>query len=148
MSHARISPQEADRLVREQSYVHLDVRSVEEFGLGHPRGAYNVPLQHQGPEGMLDNADFLPVVQAILTPNTGLVVACRSGNRSQRAASMLVAAGYTRVVEQRAGFAGARDPFGRKGEPGWQAAGLDVATEAEPGRDYASLLEAARRSGR
>lgn len=148
MTHPRITPEEADRLAREEGYVHLDVRSVEEFRLGHPAGAYNVPLQHQGPEGLVDNPDFLRVVQACLPSEAGLVVACRSGNRSRRAAAMLVAAGYTRVVEQRAGFAGARDPFGRASESGWQRTGLPVASDAQPGRDYASLLDGAmRRSG-
>jgi rhodanese-related sulfurtransferase len=139
VSHPRISPTEADALAREQGYVHLDVRSVPEFVQGHPRGAYNVPLLEPGPHGMVENANFLRVVQASFAPDTGLVVACRSGNRSQRAAELLIAAGYTRVVEQRAGFAGAKDPFGGAAEPGWQPAGLAVAVDAEPGHDYASL---------
>ena len=35
---------------------------------------------------------------------------------------------------------GARDPFGQLQEPGWEAAGLAVSTEPEPGRGYEALL--------
>jgi hypothetical protein len=57
-----------------------------------------------------------------------------------RAAQALTAAGYTTVVDQRAGFSGAADQFGKVSEPGWAAAGLPVTTKAEAGRDYAALL--------
>ena len=49
------------------------------------------------------------------------------------------------LVDQRAGFQGSRDPFGQVKEAGWQGAGLDVATEAEPDRTYEALL--ARKDG-
>ena len=37
---------------------------------------------------------------------------------------MLVAAGFTNVLEQRAGWDGARGSFGEIVEPGWKRAGL------------------------
>jgi hypothetical protein len=46
---------------------------------------------------------------------------------------MLQAAGYTAVVDQRAGFEG------NATEPGWRPKGLPVATQAEAGRGYESL---------
>jgi rhodanese-related sulfurtransferase len=137
--HSRISAQEAAQLMAADGYVYLDVRAPEEFSLGHPQGAYNVPLMLLGANGMQPNDAFLAVVQAVFTVDTKLVVGCQAGNRSQRACTQLMAAGYTNVVEQRAGFAGARDAFGRVIEPGWKAAGLAVSTQAETGRSYGEL---------
>ncbi len=145
MTVKRVSPNEADRLVKEEGYVYLDVRSIPEFDAGHPAGAYNIPLLHQTPTGMRPNGEFMPVVKAVFPKDTKLVIGCRSGNRSLRAAEALSSAGYPNVVDQRAGFGGARSPFGQVEEPGWQDAGLDTAFEAEPGRAYDALL--ARKNG-
>ena len=46
---------------------------------------------------------------------------------------MLVADGYTNVVDFRAGFGGA------PGQPGWRAAGLPVSQEAAPGHAFEEL---------
>ena len=139
MTHPRISAAEADRLMREEGYAYIDVRSVPEYDAGHPRGAYNIPFAQ--PEGgtMKDNPAFVPVVAAVFPRDAPLVLGCRSGRRSDRAARALVGAGFARVVEQRAGWDGVRDAFGRAEEPGWSAAGLEAATRSEPGRDYATL---------
>jgi len=59
--------------------------------------------------------------------------------RSQLAARALLAAGFTDVVEQRAGHDGVKDAFGRLLEKGWAASGLPCASEPLPGRDYAAL---------
>jgi rhodanese-related sulfurtransferase len=55
---------------------------------------------------------------------TPIVLGCHSGIRSLHAAEALVAAGFTCVLEQRAGFDGARGPFGELTEPGWSRLGL------------------------
>ncbi len=141
--HERVSAQDAAQLLAADGggYAYLDVRSVEEFGLGHPEGAYNVPLlvMGAGAAGMQPNAEFLRVVQAVFAVHAKLVVGCAVGSRSQTACAQLLAAGYTKVVELRAGYSGARDAFGRLVEPGWQAAGLPTATQAQAGRSYAEL---------
>jgi rhodanese-related sulfurtransferase len=134
-----LGAQEAHGLIAEQGYVYLDVRTEEEFAQGHPAGAYNVPLMLRTAQGMQENPRFLEVVASAFAPDAKLVLGCRSGARSLTAANKLLAAGYRNLVEQRAGFGGQRDPFGRVVEPGWQAAGLPCATEPEPGRDYAAL---------
>lgn len=139
MSIKRVSPEEAKALVEDEGYVYLDVRSVPEFEAGHPAGAYNIPLAHMTQGGMRPNADFLAEVAAAFPVDTKLVLGCKSGGRSLRAAQALSQAGYEHLVDQRAGFGGARDGFGQLREPGWQASGLAVATEAEPGRSYAEL---------
>lgn len=139
MTIKRVSPAEAKALVDDEGYVYLDVRSVPEFEAGHPAGAYNIPVAHMGPSGMRPNPEFLAEVGEAFPTDTKIVLGCKAGGRSLRAAQAMVNAGYTHLVDQRAGFSGARDAFGQVEEPGWQAAGLDVATEAEPGRGYADL---------
>jgi rhodanese-related sulfurtransferase len=140
VTHLRVSAREAHALVFEQGYVFLDVRSEQEFALGHPRGAYNVPLMQPGPRGLVENREFMRVIQAEFARECKFVVGCQSGSRSLTAALRLVAAGYRDVVEQRAGYEGTRDPFGRATEPGWRAAALPCSCDALPGRDYAALL--------
>lgn len=145
MDVKRVSPREADALIKEDGYVYLDVRSIPEFDAGHAAGAYNIPLLHATPSGMRPNGDFMSVVLAVFPKDTKLVIGCRSGNRSLRAAEALMGAGFADVVDQRAGHGGARDPFGQVQEPGWESAGLEVAVEAHPDRTYEALL--ARRDG-
>ena len=129
----RISPDEARDLVDRDGYAYLDVRSVPEFEAGHPKGAFNVPLLDMGAAGMAPNPEFMDVVRKRFPADTKLVIGCKAGGRSLRAAEMLQAAGYTAVVDQRAGF------DGNGAEPGWRARGLPTATSAEPGRRYVSL---------
>ena len=139
MAVKRVSPAEARELIDKQGYVYVDVRSVPEFAAGHPTGAYNVPLMNMGPGGMAPNPDFLAVMGSF-AKDAKLVVGCKAGGRSARAAAMLESAGYTNVIDQRAGFEGAPDPAtGRLSEPGWRPAGLPVATEAVPDRTYEAL---------
>ncbi|TFH30526.1 MAG: rhodanese-like domain-containing protein, partial [Myxococcales bacterium] len=74
MTVRRVSPQEADALVDEQGYVHLDVRSIPEFEAGHPSGAYNIPLMHATPTGMRPNGDSLAGVTATFGKDAKIVV--------------------------------------------------------------------------
>src|SRR6185295_9135998 len=101
----RVAPEEARDLM-DQGYTYLDVRSIPEFEAGHPTGAYNVPLMHMGPGGMAPNPDFLSVVQKRFPTETPLVIGCKAGGRSARAAAVLEGAGYTNLVDQRAGYDG------------------------------------------
>lgn len=133
----RVSPDEAKRML-DAGYTYVDVRSEPEFAAGHPVGAQNVPLMHMGPRGMEPNPDFLDVFLALHPKDAKLVLGCRAGQRSLRAAELLSAAGYLDVVDQRAGYEGIRGPFGAYAEPGWAPKGLP--TELEPsGRSYAEL---------
>lgn len=140
----RVSPAEAKRLVDEEGYLYLDVRSEPEFSAGHPTGAHNVPLMNAGPRGMAPNPEFMAVVEALYPKDAKLVLGCRSGGRSLRAAEMMAAAGYTSVLDQRAGYEGARDAFGQMTEQGWAPAGLPTETTT-PGASYAELR---RKAGR
>lgn len=135
----RVSPAEAKRLVDEEGYVYVDVRSVPEFETEHPTGAFNVPLMHAGPGGMTPNGDFVTVMNKAFPKDTKLVLGCKGGNRSLRAANVLVQQGYTNIIDQRAGFDAARDPFGQITEAGWKGAGLPVETGAGGEKSYESL---------
>jgi rhodanese-related sulfurtransferase len=139
VSYPRVSPHEAQRLIVEEGYVHLDVRTEGEFAQGHPAGAYNIPIMVPAEHGMAENPDFVRVARAAFPSAEKIIVGCRSGNRSQTAAQRLLSAGFSAVVDQRAGFGGARDPFGRKNEEGWKDAGLPCSDEPHAGRDYESL---------
>jgi rhodanese-related sulfurtransferase len=138
MPVTRISPEEALDLMEREGYVYVDVRSIQEFDAGHPRGACNVPLLELGPGGPTPNPDFLAVMEQAFGKEAKILVGCQSGGRSLQAASLLERAGFVNLREQRAGFQGAPGPQGRM-EPGWKPKGLPTETEAPPERTYAVL---------
>ncbi len=138
----RISPQEAQELITKQGYSYVDVRSVQEFEGGHPEGSYNVPLLDAGPAGMVPNGDFVAVMGKAFPKDAKLVVGCLAGGRSAKACAALESAGYTNLVDQRAGWGGAKDQFGRLTEPGWSGAGLPSAAGPDAVRGYAALKKA------
>lgn len=136
----RISPREAQARL-ERGHAYLDVRAVAEFDTGHPPGAYNVPLLIPRAGGGSDeNREFLRVVRAAFAKDAPIVLGCATGVRSLRAAELLIADGYARVSEQRAGMDGVRDAFGRVREKGHRAEGLAISVSSEAGRSYAALL--------
>lgn len=134
MAVKHVSPEEAKDLIDKEGYVYLDVRSLPEFEAGHPTGAYNVPLMHLGPAGMTPNPEFLGVVEKSFPKGARLVVGCKAGGRSQRAAALLESAGFTSVVDQKAGYEGA-NPL----EPGWRPKGLPTSTDAAADHTYEGL---------
>jgi rhodanese-related sulfurtransferase len=140
MTHPRIGPEEAARLLAHEGYAYLDVRTEKEFALGHPEGAYNIPWQLRDERGVMQiNPEFLRVVRARFAPDEKLIVGCRSGNRSLHASLQLTAAGFDHVVEQRAGFAGVKDAFGGFVEEGWERRDLPTGMQAKAGRSYVEL---------
>lgn len=140
MSVERVSPQQAAELLSD-GYVYLDVRSAPEFEQGHPEGALNIPLLNADPaRGMLPNPDFLKVAEKVLPKDARIVVGCMSGHRSFRAAQVLLDNGWSDVVDQRAGFGGARDPAtGAVTEAGWHETGLPTADGQPEGQCYQDL---------
>jgi len=134
----RVLPVEAAQKMAE-GYAYLDVRSEQEFAQGHPDGAYNVPYLLPSPSGMTANPDFVTVVSATFDKNAKLVVGCKSGMRSLRAAKALLDEGFSEILEQRAGWDGARSPFGQIVEPGWSRTELPTASGEPEGRSYRAL---------
>ncbi len=138
MTLTRISPQEASEKMA-QGYTYVDVRTVEEFEDGHPAGAVNVPINLRGGGGMVPNPDFVRVMTAAFPKDAKIVCGCKTGGRSVRAAEALLAQGFTNVVEQRAGWDGARDAFGQVSEAGWGRVGLPAETGQPSGRAWADM---------
>lgn len=136
----RISPKEAKALM-DEGWTYVDVRSEPEFEQGHPAGAVNIPLMHAGPSGMMPNPDFLQVVEGVLPKDSRLVIGCQAGGRSLRAAQLLESAGYRQVVDQRAGYGGARDGMGRVAEAGWAGEKLPIETGKPAKRCYSDLTK-------
>ena len=123
---------------------YLDVRSIPEFEAGHPEGAYNIPLLHLDPatQQMRPNTEFVTVVRATFPPETAIVIGCKMGGRSAQACELLSNAGYQDVTNVLGGFSGAP----QFGHAGWVQAGLPVARNAEPEREYDALQKKASRS--
>lgn len=139
----RVTTAEASRLVSAEGYVFIDVRTPAEYAAGHPRGALNVPFLLPSGASMVKNADFVAVMRGLFGLDVPLVIGCAAGVRSLSAAEHLARAGFTRVVDQRAGYAGLRDAFGGVSEPGWSSSGLPIEV-ATPGGSYTELLERVR----
>lgn len=110
----RISPAEAHAKVTGEGFTYVDVRTPEELAEGRPAGAINVPL----------GDDFVRAMESRFAKDARIVVGCKAGGRSLRAAQALLAAGFTQILDQRAGFDGVRGPFGEVTEPGWSRVGL------------------------
>lgn len=135
-----VTPSEAKKLLDDEGYRYLDVRSEPEYAHEHPEGAVNVPLMLADPStGMRPNPDFLRVVEANFPRDVKLVVGCKSGARSARACEALSAAGFSGVVNMDGGYDGRYDQFGRLAQPGWSQEGLPSSKEPATGGDYASL---------
>ncbi len=98
-SHQPIAQQElASRLGRADAPLILDVRSVEEYRLGHVSSAINIPYQQIG--ARLNE----------LTPSRDrdIVVYCESGPRAETAEARLRQAGFGRVYHLDGDMAGWR----------------------------------------
>lgn len=89
-SYQQISMEEAVSMIeKEDSYILLDVRTVEEFEERHIPGAINIPNETISFEEIPELPD----------KNQLILVYCRSGNRSKQASQKLAQQGYTNIVE-------------------------------------------------
>jgi len=85
-----------------EAFLFLDVRTPQEYDLGHVPGAKNIPVQ-----SLAEHLDEVP--------NDGKVfVYCESGVRSTRATRMLVDAGFTNIINMKASMRG------------WRGAGFEI----------------------
>jgi rhodanese-related sulfurtransferase len=126
MTDARVSPTEALRLMNDEGYTYVDVRTQTEFELGHPAGAKNIPWVFQRTPGAQPNPQFVATVERVVGPDAKVIVGCHTANRSVKAAAALEAAGFLHVLVQRAGWAGLRDAFGGVTDPGWEELKLPI----------------------
>ena len=108
----------------------LDVRTPEEFSDGHIPGAKNIPFALSSGGSMVAKPDFQTQVEAHLEKDAALIVHCKAGGRSAKAAHLLSAAGFQELLDMKAGWSGAKDAFGAT-LMGWQAEGREIEVEAE-----------------
>jgi rhodanese-related sulfurtransferase len=89
-----ISPEQAAQMQTRQKAVIVDVRENDEWNAGHIAGAIHIPL------GEIQNhlADLSQY------QNSPLIMQCRSGVRSAKAADILVKAGFTNVHNMSGGL--------------------------------------------
>ncbi len=139
MATQSVSPEEASALLA-AGYVYVDVRSEPEFEAGHVPGALNVPVLNQGPGGMTPNPEFLSVMQQAFGKTEKLVIGCKAGGRSKKAADQLAQAGFSELTEMSAGWDGSRDAFGRV-VPGWSKQGLPIEPGKPTGQAYADVKQ-------
>lgn len=77
------------QMAKEDNYILLDVRTLEEYNDAHIPGAINIANETIGKENIPELPD----------KDQRIYVYCRSGNRSRQAAKKLVKLGYTNIVE-------------------------------------------------
>jgi rhodanese-related sulfurtransferase len=102
----------------------IDIRTPGEFVfVGHVSQTQNIPFQlsqnswdpEKKRQVMNENPRFLESVRAVSPPEKTLVLMCRSGGRSARAADMLAENGWRKVYSVVDGFEG--DKFKAEGDP-------------------------------
>ncbi len=138
----RIAPDEAKSLLDSgEGYVYLDVRTVSEFDAGHVPGAKNVPFLDIDPArgGMAPNPQFVEIVAKNFPKDAKIICGCQRGGRSYKAAAVLLASGFTNVVDMRGGYGGEMDNCGCITFPGWAPRGLPTSAASKPEDQYDSL---------
>ena len=88
--YVNITAEEAKQIMdTEEGYIILDVRTQEEYDLGHIPGAT-----------VISHEEITEKAEQVLTDKDQLIlVYCRSGRRSKIAAEALVELGYTNIKE-------------------------------------------------
>lgn len=87
-TYETISPQQAKEMMDTQDVIILDVRERSEYQQGHIKNAQLIPL-----------SQIQANHQALPDKNQTLLVYCRSGNRSAKAAKKLIKLGYTHIYD-------------------------------------------------
>lgn len=110
----------------------IPFKLVDEFwSFNEAKGTYN----------LIDNPDFVEDVVALveekrLGKDAMIVLICRSGSRSARAADLLFREGYKNVYSVVDGFQGDKDSEGHRTVNGWVNAGLAWSYEVRPDQAY------------
>lgn len=124
-------------------FVIVDVRPPEErASVGYTPISVNIPAQvlvrSPGSSGsaarLVDNPNFVRLMQQRFEPGDAIVLMCRSGNRSAAAAQRLAAAGFMNVYNMVDGFEGDMETslgspgYGTRSKNGWRNAKLPWTT--------------------
>jgi rhodanese-related sulfurtransferase len=140
MNPTVLSAQEVQTaLTTNPATVYIDVRTVNEFAAGHPRGrVVNIPIvfYHPTTKEIFPNSSFLEVVESLYAKDTSLIVGCDSNDRARQAARQLLDAGYTEISVMDEGYTG------------WRQRKLPSTTDNRDGISYVSLLTPVKRKGK
>lgn len=90
------APEFANIIADTTTVILVDVRTAEEYGLGHIENALNIDVKQD---------DFEETAIKTLPKNKTVAVYCRSGRRSKKAAEILSKNGY-KVIELDSGYTG------------------------------------------
>ena len=132
MDIKRIDPEDArGRLDSEEGYICLDVRTEEEFSAGHIPAAVNIPVVEKNPMrlGLVPNPDFLSQVEQQFDKDMKIITLCLRGTRSMHAAMMMMALGYTEVVDMQGGYDAEMDARGNVVVEGWARRNFPTTTD-------------------
>ncbi|HTT11317.1 MAG TPA: rhodanese-like domain-containing protein [Burkholderiaceae bacterium] len=118
-----VTPPEAWQLIQQGAARLIDVRTAPEFKfVGRVPGSVNVEWHGWDPA---PRARFLELLGAAANRDQPVLLICRSGVRSDAAASSAAEAGFTRVYNVLEGFEGQIDAKRQRGKlNGWRFAGL------------------------
>ena len=89
-----VSPQQAVKMQAEQKAVIIDVRENDEWNAGHIAGAIHIPLSE------ISNR----LTELEKYKNAPIIMQCRSGARSAKAADVLAKAGFSQVFNMAGGL--------------------------------------------
>ena len=119
-----VTPDEAWALLQCDPRARLvDIRSKEEMTLvGRIPGAIEVELKRF--PAWIDNPEFLPKLKQAVAPDDLVLLICRSGARSHKAAELLTEEGYRNSFNVLEGFEGELNDKRQRVVNGWRVRGL------------------------
>ena len=132
MDVKRIDTEEARVLLdSEEGYTYLDVRTEEEFAAGHVPAAVNISVVEKNPmgPGLVPNPDFSSQVEQQFDKDRKIITLCLRGVRSMQAATMMMALGYTEVVDMQGGYDAEMDARGNVVVEGWARRNFPTTTD-------------------
>ena len=132
MDIKRIDTEQARGLLdSEEGYICLDVRTEEEFAAGHVPAAVNIPVVEKNPmgPGLVSNPDFSSQVEQQFDKDRKIITLCLRGVRSMHAATMMMALGYTEVVDMQGGYDAEMDAQGNIVVEGWARRNFPTTTD-------------------
>lgn len=85
---------EFNRVISKDPNQFIDIRTPEEFEAGHIKGAENIDFLAEGFLSKIENLDR----------DQPLIIYCRTGNRSAKAASKLSELGFKKIIDLKGGY--------------------------------------------
>ena len=133
-----VNPLEAFAVLAEdRDSIYVDVRTVAEFAITHPKAArvVNVPYQffHPTTREIHANDSFALVTNEVFAKDARLILGADDGERAVEAANALIADGFSNISCMSQGLTG------------WNRYGLPTTADNRPGVSYVSLLITAKR---